>query len=144
MKKGFTLIELLIVISIIAILSAIGLVIFISVQPGARDARRRADIDAIGKVLEVNKQTGGYQPLQNSQFANGSVPTVGPISYQYCINTAAGATQPAPWATNSCTNLGVNWSQVAVGAPLGDPAQFLVCTSLESGGGSVFCRGNAQ
>lgn len=144
MKSGFTLIELLIVIAIIAILSAIGLVIFLSVQPGARDARRRADIDAIGKVLEVNKLTGGYQPLTNSQFANGSVPTIGPRNFPYCINTTVGATQPSPWGAAACTTLGVNWSQVAVNAPSGNPAQFMVCASLESGGTSVFCRSSAQ
>ncbi|MBU1000240.1 prepilin-type N-terminal cleavage/methylation domain-containing protein, partial [Patescibacteria group bacterium] len=48
-SKGFTLVELLVVISIIAILSVIGIVVFTGVQKGARDAKRKADINAIAK-----------------------------------------------------------------------------------------------
>lgn len=51
-SRGFTLIELLVVISIIGILVTVIATSFITAQKRSRDARRRADIDAIGKSLE--------------------------------------------------------------------------------------------
>jgi len=54
MRDGFTLIELLIVISIIGILSTIGLVVYSGVQNKAQDAKKRQDIDAIATAYELN------------------------------------------------------------------------------------------
>lgn len=56
-NKGFTLVELLVVISIIAVLSVVGLTVFTGVQKNARDAKRRADIDAISTALESHHNT---------------------------------------------------------------------------------------
>lgn len=50
--KGFTLIELLITISIIAILSAIGLVSYSIVMKQGRDAKRQSDLRSIQSALE--------------------------------------------------------------------------------------------
>lgn len=63
-NKGFTLIELMVVVSIIAILSVIGVTAFSSAQKQGRDAKRRADIDAIAKALESNRDgvAGTYKP----------------------------------------------------------------------------------
>ncbi len=75
---GFTLIELLVVISIMAILSLIGFGIFTSTQGKARDARRKADIDEISKVLEVHFNDGKdqkYPPVSATWFASGVIPT---------------------------------------------------------------------
>lgn len=51
-RSGFTLIELLVVISIIGVLSAIGLSTFSGAQKKARDARRRADLKQIQNAME--------------------------------------------------------------------------------------------
>ena len=81
--RGFTLVELLVVISIIAILSVIGITIFSGVQKSARDARRRGDIDAIAKALEVHYQVpepefcaSGYNYCapHSSWFSGNSIP----------------------------------------------------------------------
>ncbi len=61
-RSGFTLIELLVVISIIAILSTIGLAVFINVQKNARDAKRRQDLDAISKALTLYYNNAGFYP----------------------------------------------------------------------------------
>ncbi len=59
---GFTLIELLIAISIIAILSVVGLVIFSGVQAKARDGKRVNDLQQIQTALEEYYQDNGFYP----------------------------------------------------------------------------------
>lgn len=60
--KGFTLIELLIVITIIGILASLTFVSYSSAQERARDTKRKNDLEAIKKALELAKQdsTGAY------------------------------------------------------------------------------------
>lgn len=76
---GFTLIELLVVITIIAILAVIGLAIFSGVQARARNAKRRQDVIAIGKAMEVNKGSTAatYPVVSGSWFAGGGIPQEG-------------------------------------------------------------------
>lgn len=150
MKKsahGFTLIELLVVISIIAVLSVIGIALYTNAQKSARDTARRADIDAISKALEVSKGTGGYVVLSSGQFAKKVVPLVDLQNRPYCINSVADVVQadPAVWTTTSCP---ANYISVAENTtPLGTSGSITawkVCASLESGSGSVFCKANSQ
>jgi len=61
-KNGFTLIELLVVMSIIALLLTIGLSFYGNAQRATRDAKRRGDLDAIRKSLEVYRaEHGSYR-----------------------------------------------------------------------------------
>lgn len=142
--RGFTLIELLVVISIIAVLSVIGIALYTNAQKNARDTARRGDIDAISKALEVSKGTGGYVVLSSVQFAKKVVPLVDLQSQPYCINSPAN-TQPADpgvWTT-ACP---ANYIAVAENTtPLGTSGSITawkVCTWLESG--SAFCKTNSQ
>lgn len=60
-RRGFTLIELMIAVSIVSILSTVGLVIYTQAQASARDGRRKQDISAIATALELYSQAnGGY------------------------------------------------------------------------------------
>lgn len=71
-SKGFTLVELLVVISIIAILSVIGLTIFSGVQKGARDAKRKEDLHSLALALEQYKvQNNTYTLAMNFPCAGG-------------------------------------------------------------------------
>lgn len=92
-KKGFTLIELLVAIAIVAVLAAIGFTLFQSSQASARDAKRRADVNAISTALETqfNAVEGTYpvydEAVWNGWFADRVVPT-DPLNtgdYQYNI-----------------------------------------------------------
>lgn len=145
--RGFTLIELLVVISIIAVLSVIGIALYTNAQKNARDTARRADIDAISKALEVNKGAGGYAVLSSAYFAKKVVPLVDLQNLPYCINSVANTqpADPAVWTTISCP---ANYIAVAENTtPLGTSGSisaWKVCTSLESGSGSVFCKTNSQ
>lgn len=66
MKKGFTMIEILISIAIIAVLTAIGIVSYVSINKNARDAKRRGDIEQIRSALELYRSDYGYYPAIGS------------------------------------------------------------------------------
>ena len=66
LSKGFTLIELLIVIAIIGILTTILLVNLQGVRERARDARRKSDLDAIKKSLQIYYNDAQQYPDDNS------------------------------------------------------------------------------
>lgn len=64
-SRGFTLIELLITISIIAILSAIGLVVYSSVLKQGRDSKRQSDLRSIQSALEQYNSDQFFYPSNN-------------------------------------------------------------------------------
>lgn len=70
-KKGFTLVELLITVSIISILSAVGLVVFTSVMKQGRDSKRQADLRSIQSALEQYYADNFSYPAQIS--SGGSI-----------------------------------------------------------------------
>lgn len=123
--KGFTLIELLVVVSVIVVLSMIGLAVFSDSQKSARDAKRKQDITAISSALEARYNNGTYPAaLDNAWFVGnepqdpkntgeyryyGSIPGV---SYMYCakMEAAGGGNYACPnWTATSpaCTGVGV-------------------------------------
>lgn len=61
-KKGFTLIELLIVLTIIAVLSAIGLVAYNNFLKTSRDSKRQSDLKFIQSALEDYHADQLYYP----------------------------------------------------------------------------------
>src|SRR3989344_8132948 len=74
--KGFTLIELLVVIAIIGILASFAIASFTSAQAKGRDSRRKGDLDAIKKALELFKgDTTGSAKYPNT--TTGSLVTLG-------------------------------------------------------------------
>lgn len=89
--KGFTLIELLVAISIIAILSAVGLVSYNGIRGKAQEARIKSDINAIKKAYESNYDPtanggqGGYKVLTGANFSSGSIPTPNGAGTSYII-----------------------------------------------------------
>lgn len=62
-SRGFTLIELLVVIAIIALLTAIGLVSYNTVQMKARDSRRVSDVQQIQTALGLYMINEGAYPV---------------------------------------------------------------------------------
>ena len=71
MKKrfGFTLIELLVTISIISVLTAIGLANFAVSQKRARDARRQADLESVRSALEIYRADNLATGYPNTTYA---------------------------------------------------------------------------
>src|SRR3989344_1829872 len=142
--RGFTLVELLVVISIIAILSVLGLTLFTNVQKNARDTQRRSDIDAIAKALEIKKTSMNYVVLGTTHFANGTIPVAGPSGDLYCANSTA-STPPAnpttAWTT-ACPTSPTGYGPVgATNPPAG--TSWKVCAWLETSA-AAFCKVNLQ
>lgn len=63
-KLGFTLVELLIVVSLIAILAAVGLATYITFIKNARDVRRQSDLKLIQSSLEQYHADQKYYPFE--------------------------------------------------------------------------------
>lgn len=90
-KKGFTLIELLVVISIIGILIALSIVGLQAARAGARDARRKADLEQMRSAIEIYKADCGLYPPQS--FApNYVLPSGGSLAGPSGVTGCAGNT----------------------------------------------------
>jgi|SRR3990167_198796 len=71
MKRGFTLIELLVVIAIIGILASFAIASFTSAQVKGRDAKRKADLDAMKIALQMYYNDNQKYPDWRDQSACG-------------------------------------------------------------------------
>lgn len=113
-NKGFTLVELMVAISIVAVLATIGFSLFQSTQSTARDAKRRADVDAIAAALETryDATTGIYSAVEDTWFADKVKPT-----------------DP------------LNESTYVYSYPTADAATYTVCAALEKAGGNFSDQG---
>lgn len=143
-SSGFTLVELMVVVSIIAILSVIGVTLFTNAQKSARDAVRRQEIKAIANALETNydNSTAKYPTLALGQFATGTIPTDiytgqykcgtgGTKDCDYCVRNAAGTQMTKGEngiSPNTCPTGG---TKAVVSKPPTDTA-YEVCATLET------------
>lgn len=149
------MIEILVVVAIIAILSVIAVTLYSNVQSDARDSKRKAELETISNVLEVNKTLPGYQPVTAAQFGGALFPGGGttnaldPATYPYCLAQSSG-TADATTAnfTNapSCSAGGTGgYSLINGTVPVANTASWKICTRLENRGTpGVFCRTNVQ
>ena len=64
LRRGFTLIELLVVIAIIGVLSAVVLAALNEARAGARDAKRKMDLQQIAKALDMYFLDVGRYPVE--------------------------------------------------------------------------------
>lgn len=121
-SKGFTLVELLVVISIIAVLSVIGITIFSSTQKTARDSRRRADVDALSKAIEAH-----YNSSQNQNCIANAGTYCAPVDEWF-----SGGSRPKDPQTNA----------YYTGEPANGVTTYNVCATLEAGG--TYCKTQQQ
>lgn len=69
-KRGFTFIEILVTVTIIAVLIAIAVVSYGSVQRRSRDGRRKSDIEQIRIALQMYQADHGYYPDGPASFTS--------------------------------------------------------------------------
>lgn len=131
-KKGFTLLELLVVISIIAIMIAMGVSYTSTSQKKGRDAKRKSDIKEIQNAVEQYYSVCGYAypTPTGSFFVSVNCPTP-PISIMPTVSAdPRGATPyycgPTPGASN-CTS-----------------SSYTICAMLESESPNTFCVSSQQ
>ncbi|OGE25499.1 hypothetical protein A3C26_02200 [Candidatus Daviesbacteria bacterium RIFCSPHIGHO2_02_FULL_39_12] len=153
---GFTLIELMIVVTIIAILTVIGITVFTSVQKNARDARRKADINAIANAMEANydktANPGEYAALVATFFSSGVIPSDPQKGTAICSGTTVRCYCASKSTTNNLTPAAC--AEVAAEADSTFPSAttlpgqttgpyWMVCANLE-GTPNHYCRQNIQ
>lgn len=150
-KSGFTLIELLVVIAIIAILAVIGFAIVSTSTTGAKDARRRSDINALADALEQKKFADPANPLSTyvsitgADLSSGTIPDDPDTGFDYCmwssITAAASAdTSTLTWAaTSACPTVSATVIYAAFSPTIttGTTA-WRLCARLNSG--TAYCR----
>lgn len=64
-KKGYTLIEILVVISIIGFIASIAMYTLNSARVKGRDAKRMADLEIIGKAIDLYYDKHNHYPFVN-------------------------------------------------------------------------------
>lgn len=113
-KRGFTLIELMIAISIIAILSSVGLVTYSSARMIARDSKRKQDLKAISQALELfyteykrypcsgtnwtTSNAASWLSDSNAGSCGGSGVNISPNYISAMPKDPSGINNPSPWA----------------------------------------------
>ena len=138
--SGFTLIELMVAISIVAILTTIGLAAYSTIQGNARDAKKKGDIDAIANALEINKTSSAYQAIAADQFSGGTMP-IETNGYKYCIQTGI-TTAPAVLTTKDECEGG--WTAILDTLTASqDSSEWVLCTELENST-TPYCKSSAQ
>ena len=118
--RGFTIVELLIVIVVIAILAAITVVAFDGVQSRSRDSKRKQDVAAIVKSLQLyNIDNGnmvgsgsgcGSDGNGNGYYNYEGTPTPNyPISIDNCLRSAGYTNNEIldPTGLKRCSGLGL-------------------------------------
>lgn len=61
-KRGFTLIEVLVAATIIAVLTAIGVVSYTNINKRSRDTKRKSDMEQMRSALEMYRSDNGFYP----------------------------------------------------------------------------------
>ena len=94
-QQGFTFIEMLVVLTIIVVLSVMGMVNFRVANRKARDGRRQGDLQEIRAALELYRTDTRLYPLALATLVPtymGELPVDPLADYAYYYSSAAGLT----------------------------------------------------
>lgn len=129
--KGFTLIEVLAASVIIAVLIAIGVVSYASVNRRSRDAKRKSDLEQIRSALEMYRADKTAYPAVNTSGFNtaGNLNTGNEMTG--LVDDYMSAIPTDPLSTS-----GYSFQAIAVG---GNYVSYCICAMLEGEAGSSNC-----
>jgi|SRR5579884_3324218 len=134
--QGFTLIELMVVISIIAIMAAVGLIVYSTAQQNGRDSKRVQDVQEIQKAVEE------YYAINNS-YPNNVVGTLYSGIIPNALTTYFQANVIPTDPQNGVSGFGYKYiAGVSTSCAGGNQPHYLVCAKLENCGGNK-CNRNA-
>ena len=152
-KKGFTLIELMVSLTVVSILSVIGVTVFGNAQANARDGKRKAEVETIAKAMELNY--GKYKASSYSALCqiDNAVPTVGTDCSKWfggSPGTLPTDPQSSPtrfyyWCSLSCPD-NTSGIPLAAGDPPASQTIWWICADLERASGlpTNYCIKNQQ
>ena len=132
---GFTLIELMVAISIVAILSTVGMSFYGTAQKSARDSKRKQDINAIATALEIYKQANGFYPKFNWIYSKSGGTWIAGLNTNYINQLPKDPKQVpssnlcTPWDHADCYTYGY-YGDTWGGATTGE--DFILVTNLEN------------
>jgi general secretion pathway protein G len=140
-KSGFTLIELIIVISIIAVLAGAVLSIInpITLQQRSRDARRKADLEAIRQALELYRAENKQYPAGSWRYSTSGTSWISELVPEYIsqlpVDPVNNATRPWVRGNLSYGYYSGGWG----GATPGN--EYILVAQLEQGSGNQVKHG---
>jgi general secretion pathway protein G len=91
-KKGFTLVELLVVMTIIMVLTVVGMINYGNANKKSRDAKRKSDLESVRVALEMYRQDNGSYPADEDVLVDDYIkelpedPQFPTKSYTYVIS----------------------------------------------------------
>lgn len=121
-SNGFTLIEMLVAATIMAVLTAIGIVSFSIANQKARDAKRKADLEQARSALEIYRSDNTGYPVD---AVTGNLGTIGSgsLATYMTSSTLVDPKDTAPFQY-TYTSDGVTYS---------------ICAYLEPSPGTQYC-----
>ncbi len=151
-SRGFTLIELMVAISIVAIIAAVGLVVYSTAQKSGRISKRIQDLGALRTAIELYKTSVGSYPNQNvaatcANYLTGLAvlvpnympqlpadPSGGTNCYRYQSDAASNSQEYKIWTFVASTEMNdANFeTQPAMIDPARDGGSVTTCT-IEAG-----------
>ena len=161
----------MVTVAIIGILMAAGIVAFSNVQKSARDARRRADVDAIAKAQEQRYQdTGNYASAVDANsyssstwndatrkaelgiyFPSGSLPTdvLNTATYNYRVvsidqNRTGAANPQTRFCVLARLENGKGNCSGYTGSDWGGNPNSMKCNFVTPGTGQYYCASSRQ
>lgn len=140
-RQGFTLIELMVAISIVAILSTVGMTFYGSAQKAARDAKRKQDLRSVSTALEIYRQVNKVYPASGGAWAGGRIsselitnPWIPGLDTKYISNVPRDPKKTNADPLSADTNFGyVYWSGPNSGGNCpGDTLYYILMAKMEN------------